>query len=406
MTLIAPPTKSTLLLQHVEAELLHPSRRLRFAPEIEAQYEAETGKVRNHQIYMAGMVALLVFNAFLWNDFRVRSAIFYDVLFVRLLLVTAPCFGILWLIRRGVTPSAREILTGCGVLMVTAAASWINWQTRSDIAGYDCFTFVLVLITSNIALPIRFTTATITSVLSAIIVMLSVLWHPYIPAQAQIVSLLVYVFAGVFTLLAKYRLELAERKSYLNYLRETLRNQEMQEANLSLQRISNCDPLTGLSNRRRFDEAFLAATNQRSGGPDKLVILMVDIDHFKPYNDTFGHPAGDQCLQTVANLINEQVRDDKDVVARIGGEEFAVLLLEASMQEALQVAERVRTAVQSAMIPHDGREGRQWVSISIGVAQAHTRDVDSVRSVMRRADEALYLAKNSGRNCVRVDDKP
>jgi diguanylate cyclase (GGDEF)-like protein len=158
-----------------------------------------------------------------------------------------------------------------------------------------------------------------------------------------------------------------------------------------------------LSNRRRFDEVFLTATDGRIPKPDQLVLLMLDIDHFKPYNDAFGHPAGDKCLQTVSNLIKEQVRGDKDVVARIGGEEFAVLLLGADMQKAFQVAERVRAAVQSALIAHDGRDGRQWVTISIGAALAHTGDVDSVRSVMRRADEALYQAKHCGRNCVKVD---
>jgi diguanylate cyclase (GGDEF)-like protein len=267
-------------------------------------------------------------------------------------------------------------------------------------------TFVLILMTSNIALPMRFKTATLASVLSAVIVIAGIRGHPFIPAHTQEMSVLIFVFAGVITLLANYRLDLAERKSYLNYLRETLRNEAMQETNLALQRISNSDPLTGLSNRRRFDEAFLTATDGRIPRPDKLVLLMTDIDHFKPYNDTFGHPAGDKCLQTVANLIKEQVRGDKDVVARLGSEEFAVLLLGVSMQEALQVAERVRMAVQSALITHDGRDGRQWVTISVGAALAYTDDFASVRSVMSRADEALYQAKNCGRNCVRVDASP
>lgn len=391
------------LLQQVEAELQRPTGPLRFASDIEARFEAETGPARHRQIYIAGIVALLVFNAFLLNDYRVRSEIFFDVVLVRLLLVTLPCFVIISLVHRGVAPRRREILTACGFLIVTSAATWINWQTRSEIAGYDCFTFVLVLITSNIALPMRFKTAVLASILSALIVAAGIIGHPFIPAQAQTMSLLIFVFAGVFTLLANYRLEQAERKSYLNYLRENLRNEAMHATNLALQHISNSDPLTGLANRRRFDEAFLAATDGHHTRHDRLVLLMIDIDHFKPYNDTFGHPAGDTCLQTVAHLIKEQVRGDKDVVARIGGEEFAVLLLGAGMQEATHVAERVRMAVQSAAIVHDGEQGRQTVTVSIGAALAHTHDAAAVSSLISRADEALYLAKRSGRNCVKVD---
>jgi diguanylate cyclase (GGDEF)-like protein len=399
-------TKPLTLLEQVEAELLLHKGTVHFAPDIEARFETETAQVRHRQIFIAGSVALLVFNAFLFNDYKIRAEVFYQAVFIRLLLVTLPCFVFISLIQRGVAPKVREILTASCCLIVTGGASLINWQTRGEAATYSGFSFVLILISCNIALPMQFKTALVASILSTLIMAVGVFFHPTIPAIAQNSSMLIYVLCGVMTLLANYRLELAERKSYLNYLRETLRNEAMQETNLSLQHISNSDPLTGLSNRRRFDEVFLAATDGRGPRSDKLVLLMIDIDHFKPYNDTFGHPAGDKCLQTVAHLIKEQVRGDKDVVARIGGEEFAVLLLGAGMQEAVHVAERVRKAVQSALIAHDGQEGRQWVTVSLGAALAHTDDATSVSTLMRRADEALYQAKHSGRNCVKLDASP
>ncbi|HEY8907679.1 MAG TPA: GGDEF domain-containing protein [Rhodoferax sp.] len=394
------------LLEQVDAELQLHQGTVRFAPDIETRFEAETAQARHRQIFIAGSVALLLFNAFLFNDYRVRPEILGQAVFVRLLLVTLPCFAFISLIQRGVAPKVREMLTGSCCLIVTAGASLINWKTRGEAATYSGFSFVLILISCNIALPMQFKTALVASILSTLIMAVGVFGHPTIPAMAQKSSMLIYVLCGVMTLLANYRLERAERISYLNYLRETLRNEAMQEANLALRRISNSDPLTGLANRRRFDEVFLTATDERFPRPDKLVLLMIDIDHFKPYNDRFGHPMGDRCLQKVAKLIKEQVRGDKDVVARIGGEEFAVLLLGAGMQEALRVAERVRMAVQFASIAHDGRDGRQWVTISIGAAMARTDDAVSVRSVMTRADEALYQAKNSGRNCVKVESDP
>lgn len=395
--------KPASLLEQVEAALQSRKGIARFADDLEARYEADTGPARNRQIFMAGVVALLVFNAFLFNDYNVRPEIFAEVVFIRLVLVSMPCAAIVFSVYRGVSPIKREILTASGFLIVTVGANWINWRTHSVVAAYDCFTFVLILLASNIALPMRFKAAVVSSILSALVVAASVLGHPYIAPHAQEMSLLIFIASGVFTLLANYRLELAERKGYLNYLRENLRNEAMQQTNLALQHISNSDPLTGLANRRRFDEVFLAATSGLYPEPDKVVLLMMDIDHFKPYNDAFGHIAGDKCLQTVAHLIKEQVRGDKDVVARMGGEEFAVLLLGAGLQEALHVAERVRNAVQAASIAHDGIGERQWVTVSIGVALAHTRQQASVDSLMRRADEALYQAKHSGRNCVRVD---
>jgi len=374
-----------------------------FAPDIEARFEAETAQARHRQIFMVGSVALLVFNAFLLNDYRVRPDVLDQAVFIRLLLVTLPCFAFISLIQRGVAPKVREILTASCFLIVTAGASLINWKTRGEAATYSGFSFVLILISCNIALPMQFKTALVASILSTLIMAVGVFGHPSIPAVAQKSSMLIYVLCGVMTLLANYRLELAERKGYLNYLRENLRNEAMQETNLALKHISNSDALTGLSNRRRFDEVFLAATDGSHLQPASLVLLMIDIDNFKRYNDSFGHPAGDKCLQTVAQLIKEQVRGDKDVVARLGGEEFAVLLLGTGMQAAAHVAERVRKAVQSALIAHDGLEGRQWVTVSLGAALAHTDDATSVSTLMRRADAALYLAKNSGRNCVKVD---
>jgi diguanylate cyclase (GGDEF)-like protein len=396
-------SKPSTLLKNVEAELQRPTGSLRFAPDIEARFEAETGPARHRQIYIAGIVALLVFNAFLLNDYRVRPEVFVDAVWIRLLLVTLPCFVIISIVHRGVAPQVREILTASGCLIVTIGATLINWETRGDAATYSGFSFVLILISGNIAMPMRFKTALIASVLSTFVMAVGVLGHPSIPAIAQRVSLLIFVLCGVMTLLANFRLERAERISYLNYLRETLRNQAMQETNLVLQHHSNSDPLTGLANRRRFDEVFFAATDEHRNRPDKLALLMIDIDHFKPYNDSFGHPAGDKCLQTVAALIEEQVRGDKDLVARIGGEEFVVLLSGAGLPEALSAAERVRMAVQSALIAHDGLDGRQWVTVSIGAALAHTDGAGSVNNLMRRADDALYQAKHRGRNCVMAD---
>lgn len=154
------------------------------------------------------------------------------------------------------------------------------------------------------------------------------------------------------------------------------------------------DPLTGLPNRRYFDEfAALIGGGRRSG--DGVAVLMIDIDKFKGLNDTFGHPAGDQVLRSVADAITSAVRD-QDVPARIGGEEFAVLLRNSGPLDAVEVGERVRQAVRALDL---GRLGIPGVSVSVGVANAMGPE-EAISALVDRADQALLRAKRAGRDRV------
>jgi diguanylate cyclase (GGDEF)-like protein len=154
------------------------------------------------------------------------------------------------------------------------------------------------------------------------------------------------------------------------------------------------DPLTGLPNRRYFDEfASLITGGRRSG--DGVAVLMIDIDKFKGLNDTFGHPAGDQVLRSVAMAITSAVRD-QDVPARIGGEEFAVLLRNPGPMDAVEVGERVRQAVRALDL---GRLGIPGVSVSVGVANA-IHPEEAIEALVDRADQALLRAKRGGRDQV------
>jgi diguanylate cyclase (GGDEF)-like protein len=154
------------------------------------------------------------------------------------------------------------------------------------------------------------------------------------------------------------------------------------------------DPLTGLPNRRYFDEFAALLTGGRRAG-DGVAVLMIDIDKFKGLNDTFGHPAGDQVLRSVAEAITGAVRD-QDVPARIGGEEFAVLLRNPGPMDAVEVGERVRQAVRSLDL---GGLGIPGVSVSVGVANAVDPD-EAIEALLDRADQALLRAKRAGRDRV------
>ncbi|MGR6899134.1 GGDEF domain-containing protein [Rummeliibacillus sp. BSL5] len=179
----------------------------------------------------------------------------------------------------------------------------------------------------------------------------------------------------------------------LNGLRKELENkqQELIGMNTMLQELAMTDELTGLHNRRGYSEKMVECISQFNKTGNPFSLLIIDIDHFKKVNDTFGHPIGDQVLKTISQMIQEKIGGE-DVAARIGGEEFSVILGEANQREALEVAEILREYVASSLwtIP--------TVTISIGVATA-TMDVTE-QSIQARADEALYASKEKGRNMV------
>jgi diguanylate cyclase (GGDEF)-like protein len=181
------------------------------------------------------------------------------------------------------------------------------------------------------------------------------------------------------------------------------RTNELQQANLELDRLSNTDYLTGLFNRRYFEEALDREWKRSLREHTSLTMVMMDIDYFKQYNDHYGHIEGDYCLQQVAKMLLESVNRPADVVARFGGEEF-VILLPNTDEKASLVAERCRAAVEELCLPHAKSAVSQFVTVSIGVATVRPAANLSIRTLTKCADQALYKAKADGRNRVFVNE--
>ncbi|HML46588.1 MAG TPA: GGDEF domain-containing protein, partial [Clostridia bacterium] len=167
--------------------------------------------------------------------------------------------------------------------------------------------------------------------------------------------------------------------------------------------LARVDPLTQLANRRWFDERLEAEwENSRKEGKN-LTLLMIDIDFFKNFNDTYGHIAGDECLQAIAAELKRCVRSGIDTVARYGGEEFVALLSETNLETGVRVANRMRKAVEELIIPNKASAAAEVVTVSIGVCSAAATDVSSIHQLVGKADKALYKAKENGRNRVELD---
>ena len=179
---------------------------------------------------------------------------------------------------------------------------------------------------------------------------------------------------------------------------------ELELANRRLERMSLSDGLTGIANRRCFDEILAEACRARSGRGSPLALLLVDVDHFKDLNDACGHVYGDECLRDLARLCAEMVRGDGDLVARYGGEEFVLLLRECDRAEAQRVAELLRRRVEALSIAHPASPVSQHLSVSIGMAVLPPDSRQPPELLIARADRALYAAKEQGRNRVVRDD--
>ncbi len=186
-------------------------------------------------------------------------------------------------------------------------------------------------------------------------------------------------------------------------VRARVRNHlELKRARDLLESLSITDPLTGLPNRRQFDAALDTELRRALRNTSHLGLLMCDLDLFKAYNDHYGHPAGDRCLQEVAAIFRETFRRAGEVPARYGGEEFAVILPGAAPADARRAGERIREAVEALRIPHPRSGAGQVVTLSIGVASLLVTTNVSPSWLVQRADVALYASKKSGRNRVTV----
>jgi diguanylate cyclase (GGDEF)-like protein len=222
------------------------------------------------------------------------------------------------------------------------------------------------------------------------------LWHQSPALRIGAGLLLLLLGAGAYRARTRQlRLREAELQRLVDERTEALRR-----ANEHLEQLSFSDSLTGLANRRRFDELLHTEWRRCARQRQPLALLVVDIDHFKAYNDTLGHSAGDEALRSVAGLIQRHGARAGELVARYGGEEFVLLLPGLGLAEARAHAERLRQACEAAALPHPASPLGPWLTLSVGAAACLPTDEARPESLFAAADAALYRAKAAGRNRV------
>jgi len=211
-----------------------------------------------------------------------------------------------------------------------------------------------------------------------------------VPADALIFAGSVIVATCLMTVIFAHRVERLSRMSFLE--------------NRFLNEIAERDPLTGLYNRRKFDELARLVWGQARRDAERLHLLFIDIDRFKRYNDVSGHQAGDQVIRQVARVIDRAARRPLDFCARYGGEEFVLVLYGAKSTEYCSIAEKIRAAVQQEAIPHPASDVAGVITVSIGSAAVKPNASRTLSGLIQQADESLYAAKQAGRNLVVHED--
>lgn len=202
---------------------------------------------------------------------------------------------------------------------------------------------------------------------------------------------------------------LARVESVLRLKQEMDRRMEvtrqLEEANKKLKLLSSLDGLTGIANRRHFDEIIEKEWRRAMRGQTPISFIMVDIDHFKKFNDGYGHQAGDDCLKKVAIALANEMKRPGDFLARYGGEEFACILVDTGSKAARIIAEKVRSKIEGMKVPHDFSDAMDVVTISMGLSTVVPKPGMTFEKLIEAADKALYNAKHEGRNRVKVLDQ-
>lgn len=381
--------------------------RLRFPAALEQQFVNDSAPRRLRDFLLSGLLSLLVFNGFLLVDYLMAPDVFWLAFKIRVGMFTPFAIVALagvWIKRQNMSPQVATLVGECLVIisgtLAAACLAYILSNSHAITSQYYHVGLMIVIMYGNMVQRLRFWYAVVFSLAVYAIHIGGVMMVPAFNTRLILPIALLIGATMAFTLMANYALERDERRRYLLSLRRKQLLLELGEVQERLQRLSRVDSLTGLFNRRHFQHHLSQTWQRASHDQASVSILMLDVDHFKAYNDRYGHPVGDQCLMQVAQAMQDSLRRPGDVVARYGGEEFIALLPGADQEAARLAAERIRGAIIKQAIPHEASVTASVVTASLGVVSCRAGGALSEQDLIAAADAALYKAKETGRNQV------
>ena len=362
--------------------------RLRFSDFVEEEFLSQYART---SLYRSRLLLALAIAATLINiGITIAGQGGHPAILIFDIIIMLPVLGAsLWASMNPASHRLYRFLLAVSAMLIGMWATSIVVRASLDSTPYYFAMLITWMFVVWLILGLPFRHAAVTALTISGLYIFSVLsWDFQLDEGAFTVALLLFVnFVGA---IGCYQLEHAKRRSFLN--------------SRVLSQLAERDGLTGLYNRRRYDEYIERIWRQSRRENAQLTLILIDIDHFKAFNDHYGHQAGDDALKEVASVISLSAQRPLDFAARFGGEEFVLILYGPAHEYGRELPEQLREHVRDLKILHTESITDQYLTVSIGVALILPGSARSLAGAIQMADEALYQAKEEGRNCVIVKE--
>ncbi len=330
-----------------------------------------------------------------------------SVLVIRYLFGLPILLGLCGLAFSSKLSHKHQLIVSSYVILIQIFLWWMMVQVPDPAVRQIYFSgLMLTQMASLIVSCLQFIPAICSGIVMGLFLLLGY-WHVQLDAMTVMIQGYFYLAVATIGLMTSFSNEMHIRNHYFKLRDISTERRRLKRDNDSLHYLAQFDPLTGLANRRQFDEVYTKEWRRAERNRMPISLCMIDIDHFKQYNDHYGHPTGDQCLVKIGALLAEFANRPGDLAVRYGGEEFLLLLPGISGEEAGRLAERICQSVVQLDITHQYSPVKACVTVSAGVASDQPMpgiadEVGARETLLRKADQALYDAKHCGKNRVSV----
>jgi diguanylate cyclase (GGDEF)-like protein len=381
-----------LTLEAVDTFIGARHRGLTFPSWLERHLEHDTRRRRAQRLRSAVPTIAVIYNLYLLPDWLLVGDRIEIALILHFAVVTPWILLTGWFIKDDSPKLLREgLAASIPVAIVLQILVSFVLTSSANASHYQYFVMLVVLFTNTVQrLPFRY--AIVVSGMILTCHALAVVVSGHLSGPVAFVAITTLAASAYLTLTSNYYLERDGRRAYLHALRDRLRHAEVEVA-------ARHDALTGLANRHYLSERLDALWKRDDQAVSPVAVIMIDFDHFKLFNDHYGHAGGDICLKRIAACVSAELRSGEDLAVRYGGEELLVLLPGTEASEAIRIAERIRCLIEALGIAHEAVGANNVVAVSCGVAAAPPSTVSALE-LIAAADAALYAAKRNGRNQV------
>jgi diguanylate cyclase (GGDEF)-like protein len=370
-------------------------RLLRFDRHTEAQYEAGHGVARAAHLRHTVIFGVLLYILHDISTYMLLPDDYWIIFLATVFVITPSSLAVAYSVAK-VSSGIREIMVLGAILTATALPISMLYFSDAPHSTHMNVEVILCIVFANMVMALRFRYALIYASVVLFWAILAVSMKQGVAPELKIALCFQFTSVCILSVYSNYLFERRRCTDYCVSLEAMIRAEAAETSEKQFQEMSKTDALTGLPNRRFLDERL----EEWFSDTRSAVVMMIDIDHFKLFNDTLGHPAGDECLKLIADSFKSVFSEPHMFCARFGGEEFIVAIRDADELQARRLANVVVRSIEALGIPHPGRsDGVEVVTVSVGVALKPRAEAISQDEVLSQADEALYQAKRRGRNC-------